>query len=193
LRVQDQPVHKPGLDLEIHRLYVREIAIIVIYSCPSGYTVQHMHPALSVPTPQCIATEAFTNVTAAVARLDEIYERNTSFLRDRFEAYANGESIRTRVRATYPFVHITTATHARLDSRLSYGFVAGPGVYETTVTRPDLFRAYLTEQINLLIENHGEGVPWRQACGRQRSNSVGLCGKSVRARPLPCRSCARLG
>jgi nucleoside phosphorylase len=33
-----------------------------------------------------------------------------------------------RVRATYPFVRVTTATHARLDSRLSYGFVAGPGV-----------------------------------------------------------------
>jgi AMP nucleosidase len=73
-------------------------------SRPSGYPVQHMHPAVSVLTPQCIATEAFSNVTAAVARLDEIYERNTSFLRDRFEAYANGESIRTRVRATYPFV-----------------------------------------------------------------------------------------
>ena len=116
-----------------------------------------MHPALSVLTPQCIATEAFTNATAAVARLDEIYERNTGFLRDRFGAYANGESIGTCVRA-YPFVRITTATHARLDSRLSYGFVAGPGVYETTVTRPDLFRAYLTEQIKLLIENHGVPV-----------------------------------
>jgi AMP nucleosidase len=117
-----------------------------------------MHPVLSVLTPQCIATEAFTNATAAVARLDEIYERNTGFLRERFEAYANGESIKTRVRTVYPFVRITTATHARLDSRLSYGFVAGPGVYETTVTRPDLFRTYLTEQIKLLIENHGVPV-----------------------------------
>ena len=117
-----------------------------------------MHPALSILTPQCFATEAFTNATAAVARLDEIYERNTGFLRDRFGVYANGEAISTRVRATYPFVRITTTTHARLDSRLSYGFVAGPGVYETTVTRPDLFRAYLTEQIKLLIENHGVAV-----------------------------------
>jgi AMP nucleosidase len=117
-----------------------------------------MHLAPSVLTPQCIAPEAFTNATAAVARLDEIYERNTAFLRDCFQAYANGESTSTRVRATYPFVRITTATHARLDSRLSYGFVAGPGMYETTVTRPDLFRAYLIEQIKLLIENHGVPV-----------------------------------
>jgi AMP nucleosidase len=136
-------------------LYVREIVIIRVYSCP---TVEHMHPALSVLTPQCIATEAFTNSTAAVARLDEIYGRNTGFLRDRFGAYANGEAIWTRVRAAYPFVRITTTTHARLDSRLSYGFVAGPGVYETTVTQPDLFRAYLTEQIKLLIDNHGVPV-----------------------------------
>jgi AMP nucleosidase len=49
---------------------------------------------------------------------------------------------------------MTTSTHARLDSRLSYGFVAGPGVHETTVTQPSLFRAYLIEQIRLLIENH---------------------------------------
>jgi AMP nucleosidase len=32
--------------------------------------------------------------------------------------------------------------------------VARPGVHETSVTRPDVFRAYLTEQIRLLIENH---------------------------------------
>ena len=125
---------------------------------PSGCSVEHMHLAPSVLIPQCIATEAFTNATAAVARLDEIYERNTAFLRDCFRAYANGESTSTRVRATYPFVRITTATHARLDSRLSYGFVAGPGVYEITGTRPDLFRAYLIEQIKLLIENHGVPV-----------------------------------
>src|SRR5690606_21923750 len=57
--------------------------------------------------------------------------------------------------ATYPFVRITTATHARIDSRLSYGFVGGPGVHETTVTRPDLFETYLTEQLELLLSNHG--------------------------------------
>src|ERR1700748_2010876 len=109
-------------------------------------------------TPPPIATEAFTNATAAVARLEEIYERNTKFLRDHFEAYANGAPLKTRLRAFYPFVRMTTSTHVRLDSRLAYGFVAGPGVYETTVTRPDLFRAYLIDQIRRLIENHGVPV-----------------------------------
>ena len=117
-----------------------------------------MCPALTIQTPQAVATEAFTDAGAAIGRLEEIYERNTRFLRDRFEAHANGEALTTRVRANYPFVRITTLTHARLDSRLAYGFVAGPGVHETSVTRPDLFRTYLTEQIRLLIENHGVPV-----------------------------------
>src|SRR4249920_980080 len=117
-----------------------------------------MYPALTMLTPPSIITEAFTNATAAVARLEEIYERNTKFLRDHFEAYLNDEPLATRVRANYPFARVTTATHVRLDSRLAYGFVASPGVYETTVTRPDLFRTYLTDQIRRLIENHGVPV-----------------------------------
>ncbi|WP_082905436.1 AMP nucleosidase [Bradyrhizobium centrolobii] len=116
-----------------------------------------MHP-IPIESLPAIATEAFSDAAAAVARLEEIYDRNTKFLRDRFEAYVNGEAITTRARAYYPFVRVTTATHARLDSRLSYGFVAGPGVHETSVTRPDLFRSYLIEQIGLLIQNHGVPV-----------------------------------
>src|SRR5215475_12435898 len=50
-----------------------------------------MHSTTRVQTPPRIATEAFTDAAAAVARLEDIYERNARFLRDRFEAYANGE------------------------------------------------------------------------------------------------------
>ena len=117
-----------------------------------------MCSAMLVETPPPFATEAFVDAGAAVARLEEIYERNTRFLRDRFEAYVNGGAFTTRVRACYPFVRMTTSTHARLDSRLAYGFVAGPGVHETSVTRPDIFRTYLTEQIELLVKNHGVPV-----------------------------------
>lgn len=105
-------------------------------------------------TPEPYATKSFTDASAAVERLIEIYERNTEFLRAQFEGYLEGRILGTRVRATYPFVRLTTASHARLDSRLSYGFVSGPGVHETSVTQPRLFRRYLNEQIGLLLENH---------------------------------------
>ena len=112
----------------------------------------------NVLTPPRIASETFMDASAAVERLAEIYERNTEFLRNALEAYVGGASLEARVRATYPFVRFATSTHARLDSRLSYGFVSGPGVYETSVTRPDLFRAYFIEQIGLLIQHHGVPV-----------------------------------
>jgi AMP nucleosidase len=153
-----------------------------------------MRTAPNVVTPKRFATEAFTNAAGAVARLEHIYERNTRFLRDRFEAFANGQPLSTRVRAPYPFVRVTTSTHARLDSRLSYGFVAGPGVHETTITRPDLFRTYLTEQIGLLIENHGvpveigesnEPIPVHFAYRRDINvEAAGSSGMSALDRPL---------
>jgi len=117
-----------------------------------------MCPAPTIQTPPHVATEAFTDAATAVARLDEVYGRNTQFLRDRFEAYANGETLATRVRASYPFVRVTTSSHGQLDSRLAYGFIEEPGVHEISVTRPDLFRSYLAEQIRLVIENHGGPV-----------------------------------
>ncbi|RKE72873.1 AMP nucleosidase [Pseudorhodoplanes sinuspersici] len=109
---------------------------------------------LKLLSPERIPTEALTDAKAAVARLEEIYSRNTAFLREHFEAFVAGRPLAARVRATYPFVRITTDTYARVDSRLSYGFVSGPGTHETTVTRPDLFRDYFTEQIELLLNNH---------------------------------------
>jgi AMP nucleosidase len=114
-----------------------------------------MSTVQDIQSPTPIAAEAFTDASAAAGRLREIYERNTGFLRDRLEAYARGEQLASRVRATYPIVRIMMRTHPRLDSRLSYGFVTGPGAYQTTVTRPDLFGAYLTEQIGRLLQNHG--------------------------------------
>jgi AMP nucleosidase len=109
-------------------------------------------------TPELTPTASFTDAGKAVARLAEIYERSTAFLRAQFESFLQGRPPPSRVRATYPFLRVTTTTHTRLDSRLAYGFVAGPGVYETTITRPDLFRRYLAEQIELLLSNHAVPV-----------------------------------
>src|ERR1700761_7960629 len=99
-------------------------------------------------------TEAFDDAANAVTHLSAIYEANTSFLRDAFARYRRNEPFDRRVRACYPFVRVRTETNTHVDSRRSYGFVAGPGVFETTVTRPDLFGNYYREQLRLLTKNH---------------------------------------
>jgi len=53
-----------------------------------------------VLTPPRIVTQSFRDAGAAVERLAQIYQRNTAFLRDHFEAYARGEPFEQRVRAT---------------------------------------------------------------------------------------------
>ncbi|BCF92088.1 MULTISPECIES: AMP nucleosidase [Paraburkholderia] len=103
-------------------------------------------------------TEAFGDAADAVTRLSAIYEANTSFLRDAFARYRRNEPFDRRVRACYPFVRVRTETNTHVDSRRSYGFVAGPGVFETTVTRPDLFGNYYREQLRLLVKNHHVSV-----------------------------------
>src|SRR4029077_6596188 len=89
----------------------RSLSLLFISaSAPSPSTrsiLNDMHPILSVLAPERIATNASTDAAAAVTRLKQIYERNTRFLRNRFEAFAKGETPARRVRATYPFVRIT--------------------------------------------------------------------------------------
>lgn len=108
--------------------------------------------------PKRIASEHFDNAEAAVERLELIYDAHTAFIRERFAALLKNKRLRGRVRATYPEILIETSTYAKIDSRLSYGHVAGPGVYSATITRPALFRTYLLEQIRLLLRNHAVSV-----------------------------------
>ncbi|GAA0778559.1 AMP nucleosidase [Roseibium denhamense] len=98
--------------------------------------------------------EVFSDAKLAVARLIEIFEANTAFLRTNFQALLDGKEFDYRVRAYYPQVQIVTDSHIRLDSRLSYGFVSGPGRHASTITRPDLFQHYLENQLSLLMKNH---------------------------------------
>src|SRR6202035_1546958 len=104
--------------------------------------------------PEPIPPERFNDAEAAVARLELIYEKHTAFIRERFDVLLKKGSLRGRVRATYPEIRVETSTFAQIDSRLSYGHVAGPGVFATTVTRPRLFGSYLKEQIRLILGAH---------------------------------------
>jgi len=109
---------------------------------------------LPIASPEIPAADVFTDADQAVARLQEIYELGTEFLRRKFDDATNGGAADNRYRAYYPEIRLTTTSHARVDSRLAYGYVAGPGDYFTTVTRPELFSSYLKTQLQLLLENH---------------------------------------
>ena len=93
-------------------------------------------------TPPFIAPRSFDDPVAALAEARRVYDGAIAHLRAAIERFIAGEDLLQRVRACYPFVRVHTDTVARADSRLSYGFVAGPGTYETTLTRPDLFGGY---------------------------------------------------
>jgi AMP nucleosidase len=105
-------------------------------------------------TPDVPAAEVFTDPTAAVDRLEQLYAQATAFLALHFSACVTKGKPHSRIRAFYPEIRITVVSHTKTDSRLSFGHVASPGTYTTTVTRPDLFRQYLIQQLGLLIQNH---------------------------------------
>ena len=114
-----------------------------------------MMPTLN---PEAAPAESFTDPAAAAQRLIELYDQATGFLCDAFRAVMADGAPGSRYRAFYPEIRLTTTSYAQVDSRLSFGHVAQPGTHATTVTRPDLFRNYLTQQIALLIRNHGVPV-----------------------------------
>ena len=111
-------------------------------------------------TPEFTAPQRFRDPQAALSQVQAIYRRSIDFLRDALHAFVAGEDFDgVRVRACYPFVRVHSNSVLQQGGtgggRLSYGFVAGPGRYETTLTRPDLYAHYYLEQFRLLLDNHG--------------------------------------
>ena len=104
------------------------------------------------------APRRFADAKAAVAAISQLYERNTGYLRDAFVEFARGETPHERRRAYYPYVSLSSARPPEMDPRMAFGFIADPGSYATTVTRPDIFGRYLEEQIGLLLRNTGVEV-----------------------------------
>jgi AMP nucleosidase len=109
-------------------------------------------------SPDSPPAEKVTDATKAVERLIALYSQATGFLTEHFQKAMDDAPPATRIRAFYPEIRFTTSSYARVDSRLSFGHVSNPGTYAATITRPELFKNYLAQQIGLLIENHGQPV-----------------------------------
>jgi AMP nucleosidase len=103
----------------------------------------------------------FANADAAIERIAAIYEASVRAIRDEFLALARGKGapVAGRGKASYPYLGIAIGrADLNVDARLSYGALLEPGVYGTTLTRPDLFGRYYREQIDLLLKHHGVPV-----------------------------------
>lgn len=98
----------------------------------------------------------FSDADEAMACIEELYDNARDTLLSGFGEFSKSSdfSQQERVTAYYPYVKIKVENARRIDSRLSYGFVPRPGIYYTTVTRPDIFGRYYKEQIRLLLKNH---------------------------------------
>ena len=117
-----------------------------------------MTESLPIQTPDHPPSESFTDAAAAVERLQALYDDAVGFLTERFVGSLKGDAPEVRYRAFYPEIRFTTTTYTTADSRLAFGHVAQPGTYATTITRPDLFRNYLIQQIGMLLKTHGTPV-----------------------------------
>ncbi|HEX7858054.1 MAG TPA: AMP nucleosidase [Sphingobium sp.] len=96
--------------------------------------------------------------TAAVEELSRHYAASVDGLRAAILAYAREGHGPGRT-FCYPRLIITHASStAAMATRRSFARLSRPGRYSTSVTRPDIFGAYLAEQIDLLIADYGVTV-----------------------------------
>jgi AMP nucleosidase len=120
--------------------------------------------------PPFVGPTEHTDPLTALAQIQRIYAAATAHLREALRRFVAGEpppghegaapaddaqTAWPRVRAHYPYVRVQVDSRRAVDPGLAWGFVAGPGRFETTLTRPDLFGPYLLAQFEALRANHG--------------------------------------
>ena len=111
--------------------------------------------------------EAFDSAEAAVAKLAAIYAKGRDLLGEHFERFAGGARDFEKADARYPAIWIEVAPGADQGrGGLSYGAVPEAGTYSTVLTNPELFHSYYSEQLQLLLDNHG-GPLWVGISRRQ--------------------------
>lgn len=107
-----------------------------------------------VKAPKPVSPRRFTDAESAFEAVREIYDASIAYLRECFDEFSEGKLEKARYSAFYPYVRIETSDMTRADTRQSYGSVPSPGVYSTTLTRPDIYDYYYRRQFELLIRNH---------------------------------------
>ncbi|EKE08938.1 MAG: hypothetical protein ACD_16C00233G0005 [uncultured bacterium] len=101
----------------------------------------------------------FFDADKAVKHIKEIYNKNVTLIRETFLNIAKTKQMPQKLpnlsKATYPYLGVKVPLkNLNIDHRVAFGAVLEAGTYGTTLTRPDLFDAYYSKQIDLLIHHH---------------------------------------
>lgn len=110
----------------------------------AGYFTQHA---------DLTSVEVCQSAEESVDRLRALYQEHTQDLHDAFMEGGDPEHILTHQRGTYPYLGIYIANLAP-DILDSHGVASKVGYYGTTITHPQLFSAYLLDQLTALTRNH---------------------------------------
>ncbi len=143
-----------------------------------------------------------------IAELAAIYDAAVERLRSDIAAYvrdgtAPPESRRNDGSYCYPELRLRYFGGSPVGERTrSFGRLHEPGTYVTTITRPDQFEGYLTEQLDLLIEDFdveieigrsGQEIPFPYVLdGQHGAEMVGISPNEL-ARHFPTTELALIG
>lgn len=149
-----------------------------------------------------------TQASDIVAELDRLYTASVARLRAALDRYlTNGtrppSSARVDGSFAYPEIRLTYrgGSDRPMPSR-AYGRLTTPGEYRISVTKPAMFAAYLTEQLDLLIANHDvtveavagrQEIPFPYVLDAGHALSLDAVSASELARFFPATELAHIG
>lgn len=105
-----------------------------------------------------IKPRKFKDAVKACAAIEDIYRQHIDFLRWKFDEFSQGKMPKEKVSGFYPYMRVEVSgaqiKRKPSETRHAYGFVSKAGVYETTLTRPDIFGHYYQSMMEHLLRNH---------------------------------------
>ncbi len=149
-------------------------------------------------------------VAAIIAQLRARFSASVAALKAAIAAYVDHGTLPPADAATsglfdYPALRISATGALRggaRDHKLSFARIDRAGVFTTSVTRPDLFAAYLTEQLTLVLSHYevsvdvvasGQQIPFPYVLDASSGASMGGVAPTELGRHFPTTELADIG
>ena len=150
------------------------------------------------------------SVDKAIDQLHRRYAASVGKLREAVAAYVQKGKLpdpvaRANGAFTYPELRIHYAGNDEATghpARQAFGRLSQPGVYGTTITRPDVFEDYLREQLSLIVEQYDvklevtsgtQEIPFAYVLDGMTGSALGGVSPQELARHFPATDLAHIG